>query len=338
MNKKKMKPLVGLSYNLKNHACNSDEEEEFDEIETIDFLRKQLESFNFEVILLEQDNNLFDKLIKFKPCFVMNIAEGRGKTRNRESQVPCMLDWLKIPHYGSDAVSLGLTLDKHLTNTILKNCNIPTPEMVILQKGENINKLKPIFTGKNFIVKPRWEGSSKGIFNHSVTNDIKNCKQIAEHIINTYNQPAVIEEFIEGAEITTAVIGNENLKVFGMMHIKEKKPSKLFIYSIENKRDWKKKIKYELAKDSFDTNTLNKIKDCAFAAFKALELKDIARIDFRLKNNKEPMIIDINPLPGLSPKYSDIMLLSKLLKKDYETVVRNIIFISLKRNNIKRPQ
>lgn len=334
MNGESSKPLAGICFNLKK-SFSSDADEEYDEIETIEFLRERLEGFGFEVILIEQDKSLFEKLANHAFDFVLNIAEGIGKTRSRESQVPCILEWQNIPYYGSDPVSLAITLDKWLTNVLLKNADIPVPGMVVINGIDQIQEIDISFNRHKYIVKPRWEGSSKGIFNDSVVSSVSQCQGKLRDVIGKYSQPALVEEFIEQDEITVGVCGNgSELELLGMMKISQRNATPEFVYSIENKRDWREKIKYERADEVISVKVANLTAQYAKAAFGVLGLRDVARIDFRVDNNGIPRIIDVNPLPGLSPKYSDLMLMSKLYNKNFSDVVDKIITISLKRNKI----
>ncbi|MFH1459381.1 MAG: ATP-grasp domain-containing protein [Candidatus Omnitrophota bacterium] len=330
---KKHQLRAGICFNLKRNI-NNDSEEEYDEIETIEFLKERLESFGFEVLLVDQDENLFNKLYTGSLDFALNIAEGKGKTRSRESQVPCILEWLNIPYYGSDPVSLAITLDKWLTYIVLKNAAIPVPQMHTVENISQMQELSISFGQSKYIVKPRWEGSSKGIFNDSVVSSIDKCRDKVKYIINTYNQPALIEEFVEQDEITVGVCGNETVEILGMMKISQYEACKDFVYSIENKRDWRLRIKYECAESVIQEKILKQLKQYAIAAFKVLGLRDVARIDFRVDNAGIPKIIDVNPLPGLSPKYSDLMLMSKLHNQKFVDVIDKILTISLKRNKI----
>lgn len=327
------KRQAGICFNLKRNTSN-DADEEYDEIETIDFLKERLECLGFEVLLAEQDEHLFEKLHAHVLDFVLNIAEGKGKTRSRESQVPCIFEWLNIPYYGSDPASLAITLDKWLTYVLLKNSSIPVPQMFNVEDMTQMQDMSIPFDGRKYIVKPRWEGSSKGIFNDSVVTSIDKCREKVSYIINTYNQPALVEEFVEQDEITVGVCGNEELEILGMMKISQYDAVETFVYSIENKRDWQKKIKYELVQGDVREKTVKLLRQYAMAAFNVLGLRDVARIDFRVDNAGIPKIIDVNPLPGLSPKYSDLMLMSKLHGNKFVDVIDKIIAISLKRNKI----
>jgi D-alanine-D-alanine ligase len=325
---------AGICFNLKK-GSGSDDEEEFDDMETISFLKAQLETFGLKAALYEQDEHLVKRLQDEKPEFIFNIAEGIGASRTRESQVPAVLDWLGIPYYGSDALALGVTLDKWMTNVLLSHGRLPTPRVMLITETHELNAWKAAFDGTRYIVKPRWEGSSKGVFLNSVVHDLETAKERASFIIERYKQPAIVEEFIDGEEVTVGVIGNHEPKVLGMMKISAKdNPTGSFVYSIEYKRDWQEKIKYEKASDVMPHAVIEKIGTSVLGAFKRLELKDAARIDLRINKEGIPVVIDVNPLPGLSPVYSDLMLMSRLHGMDFSDVVRCIMHGALTRHGL----
>lgn len=326
---------IGIAFNLKKKGASLDEEEEYDEIETIDALKEELEKLGFKVSLFEQGNDFAEKVRAKKPDFVFNIAEGIGSSRGRESQVPCVLESLGLPYSGSDPISIGITLDKYYTGLFLRSYGVPVPAMYMVKDPENVLSFKKIFDGeKRYIVKPRWEGSSKGIFLHSVIKHHKGLEKTAGEVIRRYKQPAIVEEFLEGEEITAAVHGNSSAKVLGMMKITPTDVAqKDFLYSIETKREWRKKVRYE-PETKIRAKVSAAIRKYAVEAYKALELRDIARIDFRLDTRGVPKIIDINPLPGLSPIYSDLPIMHRLNGGTYSELVRVILREAFKRHGI----
>lgn len=328
---------VAIVFNLKkkniDNSLEKDTQEEYDEIETIEALKTEIERFGFNVIPIEQTPDFADVIRHQNVDFVLNLAEGIGMSRNRESQVPAILEMLGIPYSGSDPLALGITLDKFQTNQILKNAKIPVPKQYVVSKESDIDRLSNIFDDTSvFIVKPRWEGSSKGIFLNSVVDNFQDLKQRALFLLARYEQPAVVEEYLENEEITAGVCGNgETAHLAGMMKIVPRNATReKFIYSIENKRDWRAKVRYESC-DTISPKTRESISDYALKAFFALELRDIARIDFRLDKNNIPNIIDVNPLPGLSPVYSDLPILYSINGKNYAELVKLILRESFKR-------
>lgn len=329
---------VGIAFNLKKKGVFDDRYEEYDDFETIECLREEIEKLGFEVQLFEQNGTFLKDILEKRPDFVFNIAEGKGNTKGRESQVPGILESVDIPYSGSDPISLGLTLDKYLTNRILKSADIPVPLMFMVRSRKELEALENIFKkGDFFIIKPRWEGSSKGIFLNSLVNNFEQLKERAMDIFLKYCQPALVEEFLEKEEITVGVCGNTPPYILGMMKIVPRDLSqKRFIYSVENKRDWQKKIKYE-PQETISHHIRTQISDYALKAFSALELRDVARIDFRIDKDDIPKIIDVNPLPGLSPSYGDLPILYRLRGGSYPDLIRTILKESFIRYSFEQP-
>ena len=335
MNTVKDVKKIGIIYNLRKSLAEDDGEEEYDSIETIDFLALELKKFGFNVVYIEQDEAFHKKVVAENPDFAINLAEGIGPTRGRESQVPCFLESLGIPYSGSDPVALGITLDKYLTNRFLNNAGVPVPDIYSITSENDLAGLGDIFAGKKrFILKPRWEGSSKGIFEDSVVSSYEQLCGKAMVIAGRYSQPAVLEEFIPGAEITAGVAGNgKRARAIGMMKITPAgKEDNDFVYSLEKKRTWRETIKYHPER-SIDDDLKAAIKDLSVKAFNALELRDVARIDFRVGEDNIPRVIDINPLPGLSPVYSDLPILSELNGGSYPELIKKILTAAFSRNN-----
>jgi len=322
---------IGIAFNLKKPSSD-DTYEEYDEIETIDSLEQELRRLAFAVVRFEQDDRFFKKISAARVDFVINIAEGRGSTRGRESQVPCVLESLGIPYSGSDPIALGITLDKYLTSLVLKACGLPVPRMHVVSRIQEAGALKGIFAGgRSFIIKPRWEGSSKGIFLNSVADNFSDMHRRVRRVLSAYRQPAVIEEFLEGDEITAGVYGNSTPRLLGMMRIRHRETAqKHFVYSLENKKEWEEKIIYEPAA-VIPAGVRRRVADCAVRAFRALELRDMARIDFRLSRSGRPAIIDVNPLPGLSPRYSDLPILYRLNGGTYPRLIKILMTTALRR-------
>lgn len=328
---------VGIAFNLKRKK-GDDHEEEYDEIETIEAVHAELRACGFKVVRLEFTERFFAAVRNARPDFVLNLAEGVGRTRGRESQVPSILESLNIPYSGSDPIALGISLDKYLTHTLLRSAGIPVPGMAMAGTRGEIAALRKFFNAHGrCVVKPRWEGSSKGVFNRSLVSDFSALEVRAREIFSRYRQPVLIEEYLEGQEVTVAVCGNENVTVIGMMKIVPRDRScKQFIYSLENKRDWKRKICYEPG-SSLSARHSRLLSGSARRAYAALELRDVARIDFRFDGKGIPKIIDVNPLPGLSPHYSDLPIICRLKNIPYTRLIRAILYHSFRRHGFVIP-
>jgi len=161
------------------------------------------------------------------------------------------------------------------------------------------------------IIKPAYEGSSKGIRLTSLAYNANQTQEEASRILECYQQPVMIEEFIDGDEVTVGIIGNSPPRILGMMHVLPKRKNEHFIYSLEVKRDYLNLVDYECPA-RIGEKVLDKISDSSLKAFKALGCRDFARIDFRVSSDGVPYFIEINPLPGLGTHSDLVIMVSKL--------------------------
>lgn len=331
---------ISVVYNLKKTPDPSepdDKYEEYDPISTVQSVADTMSSFGFDVSLCEQDENFFDSLREQAPSFVVSLAEGRGSARGREAQVPSILESLDIPFWGSDSVSLALALDKLLTSRTLAGENIPVPLAVSFRTEEDLDKIPSLFEKNDrFVVKPRFEGSSKGIFTDSVAHNAQEMEEKILRLWGRYSQPALAEEYLPGDEITVGILGNEKPQVAGMMRISPRTPGDEFLYSLEEKRNYIERIRYE-GPETILPALRQSLGNSALAAFSALELRDMARIDFRLDSYGVGRIIDVNPLPGFSPVYSDLPILHRLSGGNYEELLRFILNSAFSRYGLAFP-
>jgi len=327
---------VGITFNLK--TGHGEDEEEYDPLETILALQAEIERHGFEVILFNQDDSFLESLSKTRPDFVLNIAEGRGKTRSREAQVPCILESLGIPYSGSDSLALGMTLDKYTTGQFLRSLGVAVPGQYMVDRLEKADSLAGIFhEGRRYIVKPRWEGSSKGVFADSVVWNQAQLVEKVRFILERYHEPALVEDFLPNEEVTVALAGNRNARVLGIMRVMPSTdPKEHFIYSIERKRQWRECMRYENG-ETLPALTRLQIESEALKAYEALELRDMARIDLRLDSDGMPRVIDVNPLPGLNPEFGDLPILFELNGGDYPTLIRILLEEAFSRCGLALP-
>jgi len=332
MNHPKMKFKVGITYNLKKDFSRQEKQpidflEEFDSEETIDAIRKVLESEGHEVIKLGGDTGLIDRLRQTSVDIIFNIAEGL-QGRNREAHIPALLEFLNIPYTGSDPLTLSLTLDKAMAKRVVMSQNIPTPRFIKVERVEDLEGLDlryPLF------VKLCYEGSSKGVRLDSKILDPQSLEEKARGLLKTYGSPLLVEEFVKGPEFTVGVLGNEDPFILGVMQIEIKgSPPEESIYSLEIKREWEEKVRYHCP-PFVDQNLLRKIEEVALRSYRALDCRDVSRVDIRVGEDKTPYFLEINPLPGLSPVYGDLVMMARSMGWDYARLVKTIFHHALKR-------
>ncbi len=308
---------------------------EWDTVETITAVRDALASRNM-VTMIEADDEVFEKLRNNHPDIVFNIAEGRFGP-SRESQIPAMLEMLNLPYTGSDPLTLGICLDKSRTKEILSYYHIPTPKFVVVHSLSEIRNENVFLPA---IVKPLFEGSSKGIFNSSFVQTSNDLYDRVERILSEYGQPALVEEFLPGREFTVALLGNgSSLQVLPIVEInfdslpKDVNP----IYSFEAKWIW------DEANNPLDIFTCparvspqlqSAIEKVCRDAFTVLRCRDWCRIDVRLDANGIPNIIELNPLPGILPNPEENSCFPKAARAaglSYSKMINKVLDASLLR-------
>jgi D-alanine-D-alanine ligase len=326
--------IVGLTYDLKTdyqfkEGDPLDANAEFDHPSTIEVVSRAIESQGFKIKKIGNVLNVLENIGNLGVDIVFNISEGL-MGRNRESQVPILLEMAGIPFVGSDALTLGLTLDKIMAKKIFISEGIPTPKFCELKNNNDLINLDHL----NFplIVKPRFEGSSKGLTDNSRVKDMEELKRQTGLIINTYKQPALIEEFISGTEFTVAIIGNESPEVLPIVQIKIDGEFQLNEKFYTFARISSDRLEY-VCPAPIEPQLSKKISDYALRAYASVDCRDFGRVDFRVDKNGNPYVLEINPLPCLSTE-DVFMTISKIKGISYEEMIGKILNFALKRYNL----
>ena len=316
---------VGFIFNMK-HGVDDDAEAEFDAPRTIEGITKAIESHGHTVIQLEANADLPHALTAAMPDVVFNIAEGlRG--RGRESQVPALCELLGIPYSGSDPTTLSVCLDKALAKQMLRAAKVDTPEWQLLTTGRE--KLKPM--RYPVIIKPNAEGTSKGITSASVVQTEAEARQAARALVERYGQPALVEEYIVGREFTVGLLGERRPRVLPPMEVIFVSPSATPVYGYEEKQSDTERVRFECPAELTPAE-LDKIRRAARDTFIALGCRDVARIDLRMTAEGRVFIIEVNPLPGLNPGFSDLCVIAERAGMSYRTLIGEILSGALKRH------
>lgn len=311
---------------------------EFDSEETILELASTIKSLGNDVVLVEANNR--QSLINFfqnNPVdIVFNIAEGSG-SRFRESEVPALLDFLGIPYTGSNSFTLALALNKAMAKRIFRCENIPTPNFQVFNSLDTALNPQLKFP---LIVKPNCEGSGKGISSSSVVYNKKGLYGQVGKTLSGYKQEALVEEFIEGKELTVGILANGKTIVLPILEIdfSDCKESGEYFYS------WKMK-EFQGSKDlglvpnfycpgRLSEEVVNKVKETALMAHRALGCLDISRTDIRLSSDSTPYVLEVNPLPGLDPRESNFPMICRAQGMEYKDLIKSILDSAIGRYGI----
>jgi D-alanine-D-alanine ligase len=258
---------------------------------------------------------------------VFNIAEGLHGM-GREAQVPAILDLYRIPYTFSDPLVMSLTLHKALTKRIIRDAGLSTGRFFLAAAPEDAGRVP---FDPPYFVKPVAQGTGMGITTDSVIRDRQNLPGICRALMDQFDQPVLIEQFLCGREFTTGLVGTgTGANVMGTMEIIVLADQGKDIYSFENKEGWKGRVQYLPLSGDMDP-VIRDVEALALAAWQVLECRDAGRIDIRCDANGTPCFIEVNPLAGLRPHYSDLPMVCEFFGTSYVRLVDMILTSALER-------
>ena len=286
-------------------AAAGDEFAEWDSPATIDAVAAALGALG-TVIRLEADENFPERLRAERPDIVFNIAEGlRGM--NRESHVPAICEFFGIPYSGSDPFTLSLCLHKARTKEVLAYHRVPTAPFTLVSALTDVERAALRSMQLPLFVKPVHEGSSKGITEKNLCRTVAELEEQVAFLLEQYQQPVLVEEYLTGAEFTCAVLGNgasaEVLPLVGM-NFGALPDGALPVYGFEAKWLWdrpEQPLQIFECPARIPDDLATRIRQVTLDAYRVLGCRDWSRIDVRLDAAGVPNIVEVNPLPGILP-------------------------------------
>ena len=330
---------VALVYDLRDdyRALGFSEEEvaEFDSVETVDALAGALEALGCEPIRVGRGQALAARLAAGERYdIVFSIAEGvRG--RSREAQVPALCELFDQPYLFSDPLTAAAALDKAVAKRLVRDAGVPTPAFAVVERS--VDEVAD-WTDFPAFVKPLAEGTGKGCEAGSLVHSQAALQAAAACVIARYRQPALIEQYLPGREFTVGIVGNgDEARVLGVCEILLKPNAEANVYSLRNKELCEELVTYAPAADAEARLAGAR----ALKAYRALQCRDAARIDFRSDSEGEPCFLEANPLAGLNPSHSDLPILAAQNGIDFVTLIGLILDAGLARygrNRSKQPR
>lgn len=307
-----------------------DADAEYEPVDTVDVLAETVQHMGHTPVRIGTAFELRDRLCDgLSIDAAINIAEG-ARSRNREAYAPILLEMSGIPCLGSDALTLSATLDKAWTKDLVAAAEVPTPPHCVVRKEERIepNDLPsfPLF------VKPRYEGTSKGITPESRVEAMDALQAQVDRVTTTYDQDAIVERFIEGGgEYTVAVVGHDPPEALPVLQRAVETSTGIGLHALEHRgapsasEEWE----YTLG-GTLDPSLEEKLQFLALRAFKTLECRDFARVDFRVDRDGRPWLLEINPLPTFAPD-DTFAIIAELMDRPYVDYLAQVFERGLRR-------
>lgn len=318
-----MKIKIGLTYDLRQDYLDLGfdllETAEFDRNDTIDAIESTLQELGYATERIGNIWNLTKALAEGQRWdLVFNISEGLIGY-GRESQIPALLDAYAILYTFSDPLVLNICLHKGICKRILRDQQVPTPPFAEIHALSDLNELKldfPLFT------KPMAEGTGKGIDARSKIKNKDELRVVCHELLEEYQQPVLVEEFLPGREFTVGILGSgQQARAIGTVEIILKDKAEAEVYSYVNKENCEDLVIYQLATDDI----VPLVEEVALNAWRAVGALDAGRIDLRLDKNGIPNVMEINPLAGLHPEHSDLPIIAQKVGIPYKKLIGEIV-------------
>lgn len=293
------KLTIGLAYDVKedyNISSKGFKHCDFSTLAEISIIKRSLEQRGHSVILLGNYEKIYRMFLErsFPDIdIVLNTAEGIV-SRNREGWLPSLFEINCIPYSGSDAYTLGLTLNKAHTKIIADYLGIPTPAFYIVNKVDDTASI-PERISAPWIIKPNYEGSSSGV---EYVDNISSLNDIVRKLLTEYNQPLLCESFISGREFATSILyDGEKTKCIGTIEIVRKSGANIHIFSAKDKYgDTCTKIPANIPHQ-----LLQHIEEDTIRLHRFLECNDYSRADYRIDSHGNYYFLELTPLPNVDP-------------------------------------
>jgi len=323
--------IIGLTYDLRSEylamGYNEEETAEFDRDDTIIAIERALYALGHQTDRIGHARKLTQRLVLGDRWdIVFNIAEGL-KGIGREAQVPAILDLYDLPYTFSDPLVMSLTLHKGRTKQVIRQCGFPTPDFSVVDLPEDI---KNISFDPPYFIKPIAEGTGKGITGQSVIWDRKRLKVGCAGLIESYDQPVLVEKYLCGREFTVGITGTgPEAQILGTLEVILLEAAEKGVYSYSNKENCEGVVEYRLAPS--DDPSVKEAEGIALSTWRALGCRDAGRVDLRCDEDGRPYFLEVNPLAGLHPQHSDLPILCMHLGIPFVHLIHRILASASKR-------
>ena len=306
------------------------------EIEPVETAIRSLGHQCFVVSLKDEVYTIFHWLKEIDPDVVFNLCESVYDDTRMEMNIPALLDLMYIPYTGSPPLTLGLCQDKDKVKGILLSHGVRTPRYQVFHRL--IGGMDEVRLSLPAIVKPVHEDGSLGITSESVVYEEGGLKRQIRYILETYRQPALVEEFIDGREMNVGLLElNGKLEVLPISEIdySEFPVGMPKICGYEAKWD-PNSIEFQRSKPvcpaPVDPALRRSLESVAMEVYRLFECRDYARVDLRVDGEGRPYVIEVNPNPDISPQ-SGMARAIKAYGMTYAQFVQGVLEKALRRKS-----
>lgn len=259
-------------------------------------VRQRIEKMGINVKSMAGNPYFLTNLLVDKPDVVLNLVDTlKGKDRLQTS-VPAALELSNLPYTGAGMEGMVIGNNRNLTKRLLMAYGVPTPAFQFIRRAGTAIQTE---LGLPLIVKLNESGGSVGIDNKAVKETIKEAQKKVDKMVSTYKIPVIVEQFIDGPEITVVVVddGVKKHVYMGQKIFRTSPDGKHYFTSFESYDDLHA-YKYKKVEEPLQS----KIAQLAVRAFNGLQHKDYAKFDVRVSEDSNiPYFTDSNPNTAFGP-------------------------------------
>lgn len=269
-------------------------------------ISRALQSLGYKTKIFNIDGDI-SRLLNFikeeDPDVIFNLCESVDNNAIHEMHIAGIYELLHVQYTGSGPLTLGTALNKTRVKEILLYHGLPTPQFQIVKSHLRLNLNENL--AFPLIVKPSREDASIGITTDSVVHSLADLRKRVKAIVEQYDQPALVEEYIDGRELNVAVMGNHKPEALPISEIDMSTLPEEYPRIITYNAKWLKGTpEYEntvgVCPAPLPSDVEKQVKQIALQAYRLIGCRDYARIDIRLNKKNQPYVLEVNPNPDIS--------------------------------------
>jgi len=312
---------------------------ESDPIKEYEELAEDLRKEGLDAYIVNLRDNIdifFKDYEKNKPDVVFNFVEIYKDRAELEMYFAGLLEMMHIPYTGAPPLALGTCQNKMLTKKILRSIGVRTADFKYITKKKKIYRHKLKYP---LITKPAFEDASVGIDVGAVVTNHKKLKARIDYILEEFEQPVLVEEYIEGRELNVAVLGDEKPRVLPISEIDfSEMPDHLYnIVSYQAKWDPHHEAYHKtipICPSPLPKRIEKEAGEIALKCFKTMGARDYCRVDMRLSKENKLYVLEVNPNPDLTAD-AGFMRSAKYAGIPYRKALKRIVMLAAKRGGVK---
>jgi D-alanine-D-alanine ligase len=330
---------IGLVYDLPHKLERTNQhpfpvfaEAEWETSETLKRISKTWSQLGHRVIELPLDKTFLNRWSNehHELDLIHTLVEGWGSL-SREAWIPSLCELSGIPYIGSHPYAQCVAMRKSTFKILCRHHGVPTTDFRVVQNEQDILALTDAFLRRRLFIKPDCEGSGMGIdVAHSISESPEKTRQTCRDMLEEFPDGIILEELLEGIELTSAFLGHADCEMLPIAQIEVADG----VYGLANKS--KEEMGEKVTFPELPITVKETVENGMRVLQQRIGLEDFTRFDWKLDAAGTPMLLEANPLAGLSYYYSVLPRMAAAAGYSYETFLQRLAQSAMERCNDRR--